>query len=181
MILNSKNSNFIFNFPKNFIYNNIQERYKTYLKRLPLPYDSVSDYMNASIQSITFPGGSVENTEQMLYEDKVKWKGGLDVNNQINKEFTITFKNYEGYINYWIMFDLFLEFNSYDNDREFLPDVNISFLDHSGYEFIVFEYKQLLFNEISELELNFSSNISEFQNFTCSFTYNYFNIKRRSD
>jgi hypothetical protein len=180
MILNSKNSNYIFNFPKNFLYPKIQDRYRTYLKRLPLPYADVTDYLNASIQSVTFPGGSMDIVEQNLYEDPVKWKGGMSAR-YFTKEFSVTFKSYEGYINYWMMFDLFQEYLNYDNDREFLPNVTLSFLDHSGFELIVFEFKQILMVEIGDLQLNFTSNAAEFQSFDCKFMYNYFTIKRRLD
>jgi hypothetical protein len=181
MILNSRNTNYIISFPKNFLYPKVQERYASLLKRLPLPYDSVTDYMNASIQSLTFPGVSVENVEQTLHEDKVQWKGGFRMGKQFDKNFDITFKSYEAYINYWMMFDQFEEFLSYDNENEFLPNLTLSFLDQDGFELVTITYKQITMMSISELELNFSSNSAEFQSFTCGFHYNYFEVKRRLD
>lgn len=180
MILNSRNANYILNFPKNFLFPEIQNRYRTYLKRLPLPYADVTDYLNASIQSVTFPGAKMEEVEQTLSEDPIRWKGGTN-KNYFEREFTVTFKSYEGYINYWMMFDLFTQYVDYDNKVEFLPNVTLSFLDHTGFELIVFEFKQLILTEISELQLNFTSNAAEFQDFECKFLYNYYTIKRRLD
>lgn len=181
MILNSRNNNYIISFPRNFLYPTVQKRYAPLLKRLPIPYDSVTDYLNASIQSLTFPGISTENVEQVLYEDRVQWKGGFRLGKQIEKDFSMTFKSYEAYINYWMMFDQFQEFLAYDNENEFLPNLTLSFLDQDGFELVVFEFKQLTMKGISELELNFSSNTADFNNFTCDFHYNYFEIKRRLD
>lgn len=179
MILNSRNSNFILTFPKNFLYPKLQERYKTYLKRLPLPYDSVTDYLNASVQSTTFPGASIGVVEQRLYEDPVKWKDGLSARASFNKEFTVEFKSYEGYINYWMMFDLLMTYSDYDTKDPFLPSVTLSFLDQTGFELIVYEFQQVIMTDISDLQLNFTSNAADFQSFSCTFTYNYFKIKRR--
>jgi len=71
MILNSRNNNFIITIPRNFVYPSIVKKYETYLKRLPLPYDNLSDYLNASIQAMTFPSLSTELVEQVLYEEPV--------------------------------------------------------------------------------------------------------------
>lgn len=180
MILNSRNSNFILTFPKNFLYPRIQDRYRTYLKRLPLPYDSVTDYLNASIQSTSFPGASIGIVEQRLYEDPVKWKDGLS-GRFFKREFSVEFKSYEGYINYWMMFDLLQEYANYDNKEPYLPNITLSFLDQSGFELIVYEYQKVIMTDISDLQLNFTSNAADFQSFSCSFTYNYFKVKRRLD
>jgi hypothetical protein len=181
MILNSRNSNFLLTFPKNFLYPKIQERYKTYLKRLPLPYDDVTDYLNAAIQSTSFPGADIGIVEQRLYEDPVKWKDGFSARVNFKKEFTVEFKSYEGYINYWMMFDLLMEYSDYDNKEPFLPSITLSFLDQTGFELIVYEFQQVIMTEISSLELNFTSNAADFQSFSCTFNYNYFKVKRRLD
>lgn len=181
MILNSRNNNFIVGFPKTFLYQRVQERYAPLLKRLPLPYDSVTDYLNASIQSMTMPSISAENVSQTLYEDGIQWKGGYRIGKYMEKDFTITFKSYEAYVNYWIMFDQFQEFLAYDNENQYLPNMTLSFLDQDGFELVVFEFKQITMTGLSELELNFSSNTAEFNNFTCDFHYNYLTIKRRLD
>ena len=179
MILNSRNANYVLTFPRNFLYESVQDRYRTYLKRLPLPYNDVNDYLNASVQQFTFPSIDAENVEQTLYEDKIQWKGAFRLGKSFDKSFQITFKSYEGYINYWMMFDQFQEFLSYDNANAFMPNITLSFLDQDGFELIVIDFKQLTMTSISELELNFSSNTPEFQSFSCGFGYNYYELKRR--
>jgi hypothetical protein len=179
MILNSKNNNFIITIPKNFVYPSIVKKYETYLKRLPLPYDSVSDYLNASVQAMSFPSLSTELVEQVLYEDPVSAKGGKRIQTYLSRDFTMTFKSYEGYINYWIMYDLLWAYWDLDNKNKFLPDITLTFMDHTGFEFITVVFKQIILYGISEIELNYSSNTAEFKTFTAQFKYNYIDIQKR--
>ena len=179
MILNSKNNNFIVRFNKGFIYPEIVKRYETYLKRLPIPYESVQDYLTASIQAMSMPSLAVEPVEQTLYEDPHSSKGGKRFETYLDRTFTITFKTYEGYINYWIMFDLFRAYYDLDNKVEFLTDINLTFLDHTGFEFITINFNQIILTNLSELELNYSSNTAEFRTFTATFKYNYMKIEKR--
>lgn len=179
MILSSKNNNFIVKFPNNFLYPSINEKYERYVKRLGIPYENVTDYLNASIQQISFAGSDNETVRQTLMEDPVRWKSGFRFGIEYQRDFDITFKNYEGYINYWIMFEQLREFLSYDNEQQFLPNISLTFLDQTGFEFITIEYKQILMRSISDLDLDYSSNTPEFQTFTCGFSFNYFEIKQR--
>lgn len=179
MILTSKNNNFIVRFNKGFFYPSIVSRFETYLKRLPIPYETLHDYMTASIQSITFPALNAEPVEQILYEDSYSSKGGLRLERYLTREFTLSFKLYEGYINYWVMFEMFQSFYDLDNKEKFLSDVSLSFLDQTGFEFINVNFHQILMLSISELELNYSSNTADFKTFNMNFKYNYIKIKKR--
>lgn len=122
---------------------------------------------------------SVETVDQVLYEDMVSAKGGLRLENNFNRDISITFKLYEGYINYWIMHDIFRHYYDLDNKNKFLPDFNISFLDHTGFEFINVNLHQIIFTSLSSLELDYSSNSPDFSTFNCNFRYNYIKIKNR--
>jgi hypothetical protein len=181
MILSSKNNNFIFRFNQGFFYPSIVQRYETYLKRLPIPYQTLHDYMTASIQAVTFPALTAEPVEQILYEDNYTSKGGLRLERYLSRDFNLTFKLYEGYINYWVMFDLFRAFYDLDNREKFLSDVSLTFLDATGFEFFAVEMHQILITSISELELNYSSNAADFKTFNASFKYNYIKFKKRFD
>jgi hypothetical protein len=79
------------------------------------------------------------------------------------------------------MFDMFRAFYDLDNKEKFLPDVTISFLDQTGFEFVAVELNQILMLNISEVELNYSSNTAEFKTFNMNFKYNYIKIKKRLD
>jgi len=179
MILNSKNNNFLVRFPKNFFYPSIVDKYTTYLKRLPLPYDNIADYMSASIQSITFPALTAETVEQTLYEEPVTAKGGKRFERYLDREITMSLKSYEGWINYWIFFDQMFAYYDLDNKDKYLPDLTLSFLDHTGFEFVSINFQQIVMTGMSELELNYASNTAEFRNFNVTFKYNYLKILKR--
>lgn len=181
MILNSRNNNFIVRFQRNFFFPDIVQKYETYIKRLPIPYDTLQDYMTASVQAITFPSLSAETVEQTLYEDPIKAKGGLAPIYYLDRNFTLTFKSYEGYINYWVWFDMFFAYYNLDQKEKYLGDVTLTFLDQSGFEFVAVELGQIVMTNLSALELNYSSNTADFTNFTADFSYNYINIKKRLD
>ena len=66
MILNAKNNQFVFRFPKGFIYPEIEEKYNYYLKRLPTPFENILDYVNHTVQSVTFPSVQADQIEQWV-------------------------------------------------------------------------------------------------------------------
>jgi len=179
MILTSKNNNFIVTFNQGWFYPDIIRKYETYIKRLPVPYQNLHDYMTASVQSMSFPALTAEPVEQILYEDNYTSKGGLRLERYLDRKITMTFKLYEGYINYWVMFDTFRSFYDLDNKEAFLPDISLTFLDHTGFEFMTVQFHQILINSISELELNYSSNTAEFKTFNMQLNYNYIKILKR--
>jgi hypothetical protein len=179
MILTSKNNNFIVTFNQGWFYPSVVKKYETYIKKLPIPYQTLHDYMTASVQAMTFPALSAEPVEQVLYEDPYSSKGGKRLETYLSRELTLTFKLYEGYINYWIMFDQFVAYYNLNNKEAFMPDISLTFLDQTGFEFLTVQFHQIVILNISELELNYSSNTAEFKNFTMNFKYNY--IRMRSE
>jgi hypothetical protein len=179
MILTSKNNNFIVTFNQGWFYPDIVRRYETYIKRLPVPYQNLHDYMTASVQAMSFPALSAEPVEQVLYEDNYTSKGGLRLERYLDRKINLTFKLYEGYINYWVMFDTFRAFYDLDNKEAFMPDLSVTFLDQTGFEFITVQFHQIVILNISEVELNYSSNTAEFKTFNMSLNYNYIKIQKR--
>lgn len=125
------------------------------------------------------PSLSIDTVEQISSTDPYVSKGGKRFETYIDHSFNITFKTYEGYINYWIMFDLFREYYAFDNKQAFLPDINITFLDHIGFELLNINFNEIIFTSLSELELNYSSNTAEFRSFTAGFKYNFISVQKR--
>lgn len=182
MILNAKNNNFRLEFPKEFFFDDVVNKYKFYLQRTPVPYTTIKDFINSSIQGVSFPAAEApEPVEQILYEDPIKWRGRGKLERWINRDFTVTFKLYEAYINYWIMFEQLQKFYAYEQPNYMLGDLVLSFLDNTGFEIIAFKFEKIVYTGISELDLSFSSNIPEFTTFTCDFKFNYMDIIKRLD
>jgi hypothetical protein len=192
MILNSKLNQFVFRFPKGFIYSEIEEKYNFYLKRLPTPYANILDYVNATVQSVTFPGVSSDEVEQMVgrrtyVDDKFLtknpqyWRQSLDLDRIIPKEFTVNLKAADGYLNYWVLFENYREFLSIPNTEDYFPDMSIMYLDREGYELLTLDFKQPLLKGISDLEMNYSVTALEFRTFSVTFKYNRFDIAIKLD
>jgi len=181
MILNAKDNNFRVEFPRGYFYKEVCDKYEPIIKRMPIPYDNLRDYMNSSIQSITFPSIEGPLVDQLILDDPVTWKGRGNVERWMSRDFTITFKLYEAYLNYWIMFEQLRYFYDYHTKDIALPGITLQFLDNDGYEIIAFLFKQTVFYGISSIELSYGSNVPNFKTFTCSFKYNYPEILHRLD
>lgn len=180
MILNAKNNNFRLEFKKSFFYEPIVDRYEFIIKRLPCPYKNIRDYINASIQEVTFPSTSLPIVEQQnLHNNTTPWKGKGDMEYNIEKNITVTFKLYEGYINYWIMYEQLHHFYKYTTRQQAYPDLELSFMDNLGYELFTFKLGRVIYTDISELSLSFASNVPDFKTFTCKFTYTDFDLLKR--
>jgi hypothetical protein len=180
MFLNAKNNNFRFEFQTDFFYPPLVEKYEYVIKKLPSPIKKIRDYINAGIQEVTFPSSKLPIvTQQNLHNPETPWKGMGNMEKHITKEFTVTFKLYEGYINYWIMFEQLNYFYEYTTLKQAYPDIVLSFMDNVGFELFAFKFGRVLFNGISDLSLSFSSNVPEFNTFTCDFTYTTFELLKR--
>lgn len=180
MILNARQNLFDFRFPKGFFFPEIEDKYRSYIKALPLPINTVSDFVNHTIQSFRMPSISVPSTEQYLSARKTIWRGGLPFHLITDQKFGVTFKLTEGYINYFILYDqlrLFLEFG---NEIEFLPTCMLRILDYGGKQFTSIKLQQITMVSISALELSFTSNIPQQSNITCDFSFNIFEIQKEN-
>lgn len=177
MILNARNNLFTFNFPRTLIPDTISNKYKTYLNRIPGNLiEEPIDYLNYSIQSVNLPGISYNPTEQS------KKTGGTNVfrdvipYTELFDEFTITMQLLDGYINYWLMFDLFNYYYSFNNPNPYLPDVFvIRTLDSEGHVIAQIKTDRVLFTELSSLELSYANNSPDFSTFDATFKFNSYN------
>ena len=55
MVLNNKPQMFTVFFPSNFFYPEVNKKWELIIEKMRLPYQSIDDFMNAQIQSVTFP------------------------------------------------------------------------------------------------------------------------------
>lgn len=187
MILNSKNNQFVFRFPKGFISPEIENKYNFYLKRLPTPFENILDYVNHTIQSVTFPPVNVDQVEQWVgrrtsvddvavTKNQQYWRQAVDLERAFPKEFSVSLKAADGYLNYWVLFETLREYLKIPNKVDYFPDMNLIYLDREGYQLLNIDFKQPLFKGISEVEMNYSATAMEFRLFTVDFKYNWFDI-----
>jgi hypothetical protein len=187
MILNSKNNQFVFRFPKGFIAEEVEQKYNFYIKRLPTPFENILDYVNHTIQSVTFPSVSSDVVEQWVgrriqADDRTvtknpqRWRQTVDLERAIPKDFTVNLKAADGYLNYWVLFENLKYFLTITNREEYLPDMNLIYLDREGYQILNIDFRQPIFRGISEVEMNYSATAMEFRTFSVEFSYNWFDI-----
>ena len=183
MILNSRNNLFNFKFPRKFIPEEVAEKYKKYLNRMPgnLMTEPI-DFINYSIQGVSIPGISFDPIEVTPNDGTITYhRGSIPIQNTIERQFTVEMQLLDGFINYWIMQDTLLYYYSKQKKEPFTDDLKLQILDAEGIHVMSAVFEKPIFNQISELELNMSSNIAEFNTFTLNFYYNKFNLKLEID
>ena len=180
MILNSLNNQFVVQFPKNFFYPEIHARWEPIVRRLKLPYQSIEDFMNASVQSLDFPEMSLPKVEQTQQQFKIAYKGGKELEPVFDKNLSITFKLSEGFISYWILFEQIEQFISYSQTNPFWPSMFVSFLDHHGIELVAFTFEKIIPQRLSQFQITYAQTAAEFNTFSLNVNYNRFTIKRRA-
>jgi hypothetical protein len=181
MILNSLNNQFVVQFPKGFFYPDIVERWTPVVQRLKLPYQTLEDFINACVQSITFPSVELNPAIQPQGQFPIGYRPGKELEPLIDKNLTITFKLSEGFISYWIMFEQIEIFQLYSATVPFWPPMYVSFLDHHGFELVAFSYEKIIPTNLTQFEISYAQTAAEFNTFSMSIRYNRYNIKRRID
>lgn len=168
-------------FPPNFFYPKVIRRWEPVIKRLKLPYETIEDFVNSSIQSISMPAMSLANVTQQQSQFSINYKGGKELEPIFEKTLDVTFKLAEGFITYWILVDQIEEYMRYKEGDVFWPAMYVSFLDMHGFELVAFEFKQLIPTGMSQFDVSYATTAADFNTFTLNLKYNRFKIKRRLD
>ncbi len=178
-ILNAKLNMSAVWFPKDFFYPEVRERWSPVVKRLKLQYQSLEDFFNASVQAVTFPEVRLEPVIQPQSQFSIRYRGGKELEPILDKMITVTFKLTEGFITYWMLFEQIEAFMKYKDTSPFWPSMYISFLDHHGYEILVFEFKKIIPISLSQFNINYASVAADFNTFTLNLAYNRYNMISR--
>jgi hypothetical protein len=178
-ILNAKLNQYVVWFPKNFFYKEIADRWLPEIKRLKLPYESVEDFFNATVQSMTFPEVVLKNVTQPQVMYNIMYRGGKELEPTLEKNITVTFKLTEGFITYWMLFEQIELYQTYGAAVPFWPSMYVTFLDHHGFELMTFEFQKIVPNTLSQLNLNYATVAADFNTFSLNFNYNRYKISRR--
>jgi len=182
MILNALNNQFLIKFPKSFFYPEIHNRWGPIVRRLKLPYENLEEFMNSSIQSLSFPAIDLNPAEQVQQHFQIAYRQGKELEPLFDKNLTLTFKLSEGFITYWIIFEQIELFTKiYEVKKPFWDPMYISFLDHHGFELIAFSFEKIVPRGMSQFDIAYSTTAAEFNTFTLGLRYNRFKIKRRID
>lgn len=183
MIVNSRNNLFNFKLPRTFIPQEVVDKYRKYLNRIPgnLVTEPI-DFVNYSIQGVNLPGISFDPISQNNNDGTTRYfRGALPIQNLIDRTFTLKMQLLDGYINYWILQDTLLYYYSKDVKKPYIDDLKLQIMDNEGIHLVSAVFERPIMHEISELDLNMGSNVAEFETFDVKFTYNKFNIELEID
>lgn len=172
MLLNSKFSNFLFTFPVDFFPKEITEKYSEVFNRSNVIFSKLTDYMNYTIQAVSWPAINLE-TVQQEYETTTKtYKGGKNAERYVDRTIDVTFKTTDSYLNYFVMQDtLFHYWKLGVTDELFLPDLSLQILDHYGNRTLTMILRDTVLSGLSALELSYASNLPEFKTFNTTFNF----------
>jgi hypothetical protein len=179
MILNSRNNSFTLFFPPEFFADEVKEKYKKYYQSLILPYDTIEDFMSSTIQKIEFPGWDMQPVSQTRSLGKVQdYKNSKPIPDLFTREFSVTFKMTDGFLNYWIFLDNaynYLDFSNKSLDT-FSP-MRLSFLNNEGYMLTSVVFNKPILKGQDGISMSYSSVSPDFNTFKAKFSYFNFDIK----
>lgn len=180
MLLNVRQNGFIFSFPPDFFNQQVQEKYKKYYQSLILPYDSINDFMSSTIQSMEFPGWAMDTvTQARLFGKKQDFKNAVQVPDLFTREFSITFKLTDAYLNYFIFLENSLNYLNFENNKTFptFSPMRLSLLDNQGYLVASIIFNRPILKSQEGFKLSYSSGNPEFKTFTAKFAYFDFDVE----
>lgn len=177
MILNARNNGFVFLFPPTFFAEEVKEKYKKYYQSLILPYDTIEDFMSSTIQQVEFPGWSMQTLSQTRTLGKKQgYKSSIPIEDLFTREFTITFKMADAFLNYWIFLDNALNFIDHKNKEQALEPMRLSLLSNEGYLVSSIVFNRPILKGQDGIKLSYSSVTPEFKTFNAKFEYLDFDI-----
>jgi hypothetical protein len=172
--LNSQHNQFIFSFPQDFVPDDISKKYKTHLDRFHSPFEDIVDYLNNTIQTISFPGLTFEVSEQLRkYGKKINYRSAQSPYDVFNRKFAVTMNSVDNHANYFMMQDILLY--HYINTQEiFVNPFLIIVLDKNREENFRYELREIVFTGLSDLKFDYQdtdaeSKVSFNVDFMCNF------------
>lgn len=191
MYNNPISNRFEFRLPDDFLYQSIIDKYNDFFKIIPNNYYNISEYINHGITSITFPGfsGGLNNVQQRSNSRSIEFQDGQRPTEAINKKFTVTFRAFENYLNYWILFEqlfLYREFpmklnqnpktlvdKKRKNDSYISREFLIHYNDDDGNYVMTQKLMDIKFDSISDISMSYNDISNNVKTFTCGFSFNY--------
>lgn len=188
---------FGFKFPKDFLPKEINDKYTNLLnKKDKSVIRNAIDYLNESIQSVSFPGLSdllVEQTQHSKHPENHNKQIGLNgvrvnveparnnntyspanILSQINGEFTVTLRKNQGLYNYFMIYESIFHkvLKEYANVTK--PDdfFEIDILEESGEIFAKVKLFQPRIDGIDGLEFSFNKLERQTETFDIKFKFN---------
>ncbi len=183
MLLNPLSQNFVIWFPANFFYSEVVKLWTPVFKRMFLPYLTIEDMFNSQITNLSFPSVNSNTVTQQNQNYQITKRSGRQLDQDMNKDLTLTIKLSESYMTYFIarqQMDLYLKYGA-NQKALYFPPINVTILDEGGFENITYTYFQLTPTNLSDFDLSYAAKPGSFNTFTWGFKYNYFDIYYRDE
>ena len=176
MRLSSMSNAFVFNLPSDFLTPEIINNYNPILEKNWVQYETVIDYINSTIKSVSFPGVSYEAPAQSLVRGKKRnYSPAINPQDLSSRELTITFKSVDADLNYWIVLDIFHKHYA-DTSNIFIKPFKLSVLDVNRDAIYEIHFLEVLAIAVSDNTFNYSMQVINNKEFTMTIKYNFIEI-----
>lgn len=176
MRISSQSSQFIFQFPVDFVSPRLYQKFQKFLDSNHVQYDNVLDYINSTIKEIVYPSVSYENVEQRIkYGKKMPWRPSINVLDTFQQELDITFRSVDSHTNYFMLQEILQEFYQ-TSKRSWIPYFSLHILDKNGDLIYTVIFKNNLLKTLSELRLTYQNQDFSEKQFTMTFRFSYLDI-----
>lgn len=179
---------FRFQFPRDFLPKEIEEKYNKILNRESGILVSAIDYLNESIKGTNFPGISDVNISQSQHSYNSLERGDKKLNvepkidiihtstsnplDKINKEFKVTFRMNQGLYNYFMLYETLFHYICKPILRNEEPVLYIELLDEDGVVRSRIKYMDCHMDGIDGLDFTFNKTERDAGEFEVTFKFN---------
>ena len=190
--LRGRQDNFRILLPKDFLCEEITEKYGKLLQSKHSYFYSPIDFLNETIRSVQVLGFTDATVEQMqigrgtaassasrIPQNKfphtasaMNYRSETNPINLIDKTLNIEFRHTLGYVNYFMIFENF--FYQYERDTKYnqlIPNLFIDIMDNNGNIYSRIEIIKPIINGIDMLDFNYDQPVAQSQTFKVEFKY----------
>ena len=190
--LSPRYDQFRFCFPKDFIPKDLEAKYSALLNQDANVLRSPIDYLNESIQGITFPGVESILAQQTQHSTnpvqrrnspglgRINVEPAVDINYKnptnplslIKREFTVTFRFNQGLYNYFLLYEILFYLMCKDINEPCAEVFFIDILNEEGVPVSRIKFADVFMDSIEGLEFSFNKVERETGTFNVTFHFN---------
>lgn len=179
---------FKFQFPRDFLPKEVEEKYAKIIAKEPGVIYTPIDYLNESIQGVTFPGISDVNISQAQHGSNSVEKSTKKLNvepkteiihtstsnplDKIDKEFKVTLRMNQGLYNYFMLYETLFHYICKPILRNEEPVMYIEILDEDGTIRSRIKYMDCHMDGIEGLDFTFNKIERDSGTFDITFKFN---------
>ena len=190
--LKSRQDNFRLMLPKDFIVDELVEKYTRVLQDAHSFYTTPIDFLNETIQGIQvlgFTGGTVQQQQPgrgawsktperkpqnnfLHVATDYNYRSEVSPIALVDKTLNITFRHTLGFVNYFLLFEnFFWQYARDTQNTELVPAFYVDIFNDRGEVYARIELQHPVIDSMDMLDLNFTQPIANSQTFNVSFKY----------